>query len=158
MVQKLLDELTRGGTLKMQEYGKAKVYYANQGALPNGAGDVSEGKMQKLEQDAKDFTSKLEAASAQAREAQSRANSLSAQPSDSSLDEKLASTALDLERMEARNDAAKGQGRGNVAGGMKAAKASANKYRALWLARKRNAMDVVDMICDGMEKKPKVVM
>ena len=30
MVQKLLDELTRGGTLKMQEYGKAKIYYANQ--------------------------------------------------------------------------------------------------------------------------------
>lgn len=30
MVQKLLDELVRDGTLKMQEYGKARVYYANQ--------------------------------------------------------------------------------------------------------------------------------
>lgn len=30
MVQKLLDELVRDGTLNMQEYGKAKIYYANQ--------------------------------------------------------------------------------------------------------------------------------
>ena len=36
-----------------------------QAALPNGAGDVSEEKMARLEKDAKEFTSKLEAASAQ---------------------------------------------------------------------------------------------
>lgn len=28
----------------------------------------------------------------------------------------------------------------------------------MWVTRKRNAMDVVDLIADGMEKKPKVVM
>lgn len=32
------------------------------------------------------------------------------------------------------------------------------RYRALWVSRKRSAMDVVDMISDGMEKKPKQVM
>ena len=30
MIQKLLDELVRDGTLNVQEYGKAKIYYANQ--------------------------------------------------------------------------------------------------------------------------------
>lgn len=30
MVQKLLDELVRDGTLTLQEYGKARIYYANQ--------------------------------------------------------------------------------------------------------------------------------
>lgn len=34
MVQKLLDELVRDGTLNVQEYGKAKIYYANQVRLP----------------------------------------------------------------------------------------------------------------------------
>lgn len=33
MVQKILDELTRDGTVKLQEYGKSKIYYANQVAL-----------------------------------------------------------------------------------------------------------------------------
>lgn len=32
------------------------------------------------------------------------------------------------------------------------------RYRALWVTRKRNAMEVIDMIADGMEKKPKHVM
>lgn len=32
------------------------------------------------------------------------------------------------------------------------------RFRGLWAKRKRNAMDVVDMIADGMDKKPKVVM
>ena len=35
---------------------------------------------------------------------------------------------------------------------------SAERFRALWVKRKRNAMDVVDMIADGMDKKPKVIM
>lgn len=30
MVQKLLDELVSAGTVKLQEYGKSKIYYANQ--------------------------------------------------------------------------------------------------------------------------------
>lgn len=30
MVQKLLDELVRDGTVKLQEFGKSKIYYANQ--------------------------------------------------------------------------------------------------------------------------------
>lgn len=32
------------------------------------------------------------------------------------------------------------------------------RFRSLWVNRKRSAMDVVDMISDGMEKKPKVIM
>lgn len=32
------------------------------------------------------------------------------------------------------------------------------RFRALWVNRKRTVMDMVDMIADGMEKKPKAVM
>ncbi|CAN0146947.1 unnamed protein product [Ascophyllum nodosum] len=160
MIQKLLDELTRDGTLKVQEYSKARIYYANQDALPGGAGEVSDEKLGKLEQEAKDLTSKLEVASAEARAMQARVQALAAQPTDTDLDDKLASTARDVEQMEARNAAIKAQGHGASTGegGMKAARAGFNKFRALWVKRKRNAMDVVDMIADGMDKKPKVIM
>ena len=47
--------------------GGANVFLPAQAALPNGAGDVSEGKMARLEKEVKDFTSKLETASAQVR-------------------------------------------------------------------------------------------
>ncbi|CBJ27185.1 TBPIP domain containing protein [Ectocarpus siliculosus] len=158
MVQKLLDELVRDGTLKLQEYGKARIYYANQDALPNGAGDASADKMRTLDQEAKTLTSQLEIVSKQEQQTRARASSLSCQPTDDELTKKLANCAQELEQAEARNGAAKGQGRSVAAGGMKTAKQSFNKFRALWVTRKRNAMDVVDMIADGMEKKPKVVM
>ncbi|CAM9362659.1 unnamed protein product [Ectocarpus sp. 12 AP-2014] len=158
MVQKLLDELVRDGTLKLQEYGKARIYYANQDALPNGAGDASADKMRKLDQEAKTLTSQLEIVSKQEQQTRTRVSSLSCQPTDEELAKKLANSAQELELAEARNGAARGQGRSVAAGGMKAAKQSFNKYRALWVTRKRNAMDVVDMIADGMEKKPKIVM
>ena len=48
-------------------WGGANVFVPAQAALPNGAGDVSEGKMARLEKEVKDFTSKLETASAQVR-------------------------------------------------------------------------------------------
>ncbi|CAM9137424.1 unnamed protein product [Ectocarpus sp. 6 AP-2014] len=158
MVQKLLDELVRDGTLKLQEYGKARIYYANQDALPNGAGDASADKMRTLDQEAKTLTSQLEIVSKQEQQTRARVSSLSCQPTDDELAKKLANSAQELEQAEARNGAAKGQGRSVAAGGMKTAKQSFNKFRALWVTRKRNAMDVVDMIADGMEKKPKVVM
>ncbi|CAM9848728.1 unnamed protein product, partial [Hapterophycus canaliculatus] len=68
MVQKLLDELVRDGTLKMQEFSKAKIYYANQAwpdALPNGAGDASADKLQRLDQEARTLTAQLENVSKQ---------------------------------------------------------------------------------------------
>lgn len=34
MVQKILDELVGSGTCKVQEYGKSKIYYANQVCVP----------------------------------------------------------------------------------------------------------------------------
>eukprot|EP00752_Nemacystus_decipiens_P001704 g1650.t1 len=158
MVQKLLDELVRDGTLNVQEYGKAKIYYANQDALPNGAGDTSAEKLRRLDQEAQSLTSQLEIASKQEQQSRSRVSLLSSQPTDAALAEKLDQSVRDLEQAEARNAAAKGEGRSVVAGSMKAAKSDFNKFRALWVDRKRNAMDVVDMIADGMEKKPKVVM
>ncbi|CAM9370933.1 unnamed protein product [Ectocarpus sp. 4 AP-2014] len=128
MVQKLLDELVRDGTLKLQEYGKARIYYANQDALPNGAGDASADKMRTLDQEAKTLTSQLEIVSKQEQQTRARVSSLSCQPTDDELAKKLTNSAQELEQAEARNGAAKGQGRSVAAGGMKAAKQSFNKY------------------------------
>eukprot|EP00903_Cladosiphon_okamuranus_P009666 g9197.t1 len=158
MVQKLLDELVRDGTLNVQEYGKAKIYYANQDALSNGTGDASVDEMRRLDQEAQGLTSQLEVASKEERETRSRVTLLSSQPTDVVLEEALDRSTQELAQAEARNAAAKGGGRSVVAGGMKAAKSEFNKFRSLWVDRKRNAMDVVDMIADGMEKKPKAVM
>ncbi|POM74770.1 Pairing protein 2 family protein, partial [Phytophthora palmivora] len=141
--------------LVSKTYGKAKIYYLNQKNLPV----PSEEERLALEEQIKTVTADCAASEQQLKSAEATLAGVTAQISDADLDAALKQLDEEAAVLEKKIETMDQPGRAPVSPGRKdALKRKFTTYRTAWVARKRIAMDGVNQIADGMEKKPKAVL
>ncbi|KAG6612377.1 Pairing protein 2 family protein [Phytophthora cinnamomi] len=152
---KLLDNLVAKEELVSKTYGKAKIYYMNQSSLPV----PSEAERVALEEQIKAVTADCAASEQELKSAEATLSGITSQISDANLDVALKQLDEEAAELEKKMETLDQPGRAPVSPGRKdALKRKFTKYRTAWVARKRIAMDGVNQIADGMEKKPKAVL
>lgn len=152
---KLLDNLVVKEELVSKTYGKAKIYFMNQAKLPV----PSEEERASLEEQIRAATGDCGALEQELKTAEATLSSITSQISDADLDSTLKQLDEEAAALEEKIATLDQPGRAPVSPGRKdALKRKFTTYRTAWVARKRLAMDAVNQIADGMEKKPKVVM
>ncbi|RLN90611.1 hypothetical protein BBJ28_00004178 [Nothophytophthora sp. Chile5] len=152
---KLLDNLVTKEELVSKTYGKAKIYYLNQNKLPL----PSEEERVALEEQIKTATADCGALEQQLKSSEATLASINAQISDADLDATLKQLNEEEAALQAKIETLDRPDRMPVSPGRKdALKRKFTTYRTAWVARKRIAMDAVNQIADGMEKKPKAVL
>ncbi|KAE9283316.1 hypothetical protein PF008_g27435 [Phytophthora fragariae] len=152
---KLLDNLVAKEELVSKTYGKAKIYYMNQSNLPV----PSEEERLALEEQIKVVTADCAASEQELKSAEATLAGITSQISDADLDAALKQLDEEAAELEKKVETLDQPGRAPVSPGRKnALKRKFTKYRTAWVARKRIAMDGVNQIADGMEKKPKAVI
>ncbi|KAG6943942.1 hypothetical protein JG688_00017355 [Phytophthora aleatoria] len=152
---KLLDNLVAKEELVSKTYGKAKIYYMNQNNLPV----PSEEERLAIEEQIKTVTSECTASEQELKSAEATLSGITSQISDADLDAALKQLEEEAATLETKVETLDQPGRVPVSPGRKdALKRKFTKYRTAWVARKRIAMDGVNQIADGMEKKTKAVL
>ncbi|KAL3667814.1 hypothetical protein V7S43_007365 [Phytophthora oleae] len=152
---KLLDNLVAKEELVSKTYGKAKIYYMNQSNLPV----PSEAERLALEEQIKDVTADCAASEQELKGVELTLSEITSQISDAGLDAALKQLDEEAATLEKKVEALDQPGRAPVSPGRKdALKRKFTKYRTAWVQRKRIAMDGVNQIADGMEKKPKAIL
>ncbi|CAH0474387.1 unnamed protein product [Peronospora belbahrii] len=152
---KLLDNLVIKQELVSKTYGKAKIYYMNQNNLPM----PSEEERMMIEEKIRAVTAECIASEQELKSAEAMLAGVTSHISDADLDAALKQLDEEAEILEKKAETLDQPGRDRVSPGRKdALKRKFTKYRTAWVARKRIAMDGVNQIADGMEKKPKAVL
>ncbi|KAH7485228.1 hypothetical protein PRIC1_004521 [Phytophthora ramorum] len=152
---KLLDNLVVKEELASKTYGKAKIYYMNQNNLPV----PSEAERLALEEQIKVVTADCTATEQELKGAEATLSGITSQISNADLDAALKQLDEEAAILEKKVETLDRPDRVPVSPGRKdALKRKFTKYRTAWVARKRIAMDGVNQIADGMEKKPKAVL
>ncbi|KAL4158901.1 hypothetical protein PRNP1_004675 [Phytophthora ramorum] len=152
---KLLDNLVVKEELASKTYGKAKIYYMNQNNLPV----PSEAECLALEEQIKVVTADCTATEQELKGAEATLSGITSQISNADLDAALKQLDEEAAILEKKVETLDRPDRVPVSPGRKdALKRKFTKYRTAWVARKRIAMDGVNQIADGMEKKPKAVL
>ncbi|CAI5739599.1 unnamed protein product [Peronospora destructor] len=152
---KLLDKLVIKQELASKTYGKAKIYYMNQKNLPT----PSEDERMAVEEKIKAITAECAALEQELKSAEATLAGITSQISDADLDPAIKQLEEDAEHLEKKAATLDQSSRAPVSPGRKdRLKCKIVKYRTAWVARKRIAMDGVNQIADGMEKKPKAVL
>uniref|UniRef100_A0AAV1U3J4 Homologous-pairing protein 2 winged helix domain-containing protein n=1 Tax=Peronospora matthiolae TaxID=2874970 RepID=A0AAV1U3J4_9STRA len=151
----LLDNLVAKKELVSKTYGKAKIYFVNQENLPV----PSEQERVALEEQIKAVTAECTALEQQLKKAETTLAGLASQISDTDLDTMLTQLDEEAAALEKKIKTLDQQDRAPLSPGRKETlKRKFATYRTAWVARKRIAMDGINQIADGMEKKPKVVL
>ncbi|KAI9910426.1 hypothetical protein PsorP6_011056 [Peronosclerospora sorghi] len=141
--------------LVSKTYGKSTIYYLNQNNLPI----PSEDERVALEEQIKALTGECTALEQEQKSAEATFASLTSQISDADLDAALKKVDEEAAALETKVETLNQPGRAPVSPGRKdELKRKFTTYRTAWVARKRIAMDGVNQIADGMEKKPKAVL
>ncbi|KAG7395164.1 PSMC3 interacting protein [Phytophthora boehmeriae] len=152
---KLLDNLVTKEELASKTYGKAKIYYMNQNKLPV----PSEEERVALEEQIKTVTGECSGLEQELKTAETTLAGITSQISDADLDAALKQLDEEASSLEKRIETLDRPDQAPVSPGRKdALKRKFTTYRTAWVSRKRIAMDGVNQIADGMEKKPKAVM
>lgn len=152
---KLLDNLVVKEELASKTYGKAKIYYLNQNNLPV----PSEEERLAIEEQINTVTAECTASEQELKSAETTLSGISSQISDADLDAALNQLEDEAAALETKVETLDQPGRAPVSPGRKnALKRKFTKFRTAWVQRKRIAMDGVNQIADGMEKKPKAVL
>uniref|UniRef100_H3GDW8 Homologous-pairing protein 2 winged helix domain-containing protein n=1 Tax=Phytophthora ramorum TaxID=164328 RepID=H3GDW8_PHYRM len=148
-------EVVRLEELASKTYGKAKIYYMNQNNLPV----PSEAERLALEEQIKVVTADCTATEQELKGAEATLSGITSQISNADLDAALKQLDEEAAILEKKVETLDRPDRVPVSPGRKdALKRKFTKYRTAWVARKRIAMDGVNQIADGMEKKPKAVL
>ncbi|KAG3079408.1 hypothetical protein PI124_g19652 [Phytophthora idaei] len=151
----LLDNLVAKEELVSKMYGKAKIYYMNQNNLPV----PSEEERLAIEEQIKTVTFECTASEQELKSAEATLSGITSQISDADLDAALKQLEEEAATLETKVETLDQLGQVPVSPGRKdALKRKFTKYRTAWVARKRIAMDGVNQIADGMEKKTKAVL
>ncbi|GMF20688.1 unnamed protein product [Phytophthora lilii] len=141
--------------LVSKTYGKAKIYYMNQNNLPV----PSEEERLALEEQIKTVGAECTAAEQELKSAEATLAGITSQISDADLDATLKQLDEEAATLEEKVETLDRPDRAPVSPGRKdAMKRKFTKYRTAWVARKRIAMDGINQIADGMEKKTKAVL
>ncbi|CAH0493777.1 unnamed protein product [Peronospora farinosa] len=152
---KLLDNLVIKQELASKTYGKAAIYYMNQNNLPT----PSEEERMAVEEQIKAVTAECATLEQELKSAEATLAGITSQISDVDLDTAIKQLEEDAENLEKKAETLDQPGRAPVSPGRKdELKCKIMKYRTAWVTRKRIAMDGVNQIADGMEKKPKAVL
>ncbi|KAK1942993.1 Homologous-pairing protein 2 [Phytophthora citrophthora] len=152
---KLLDNLVAKEELVSKTYGKAKIYYMNQNNLPV----PSEAEHLALEEQIKTVTADCAASEQELKNAEATLSGITLQISDADLDAALKQLDEEAATLEKKVETLDQPDRSPVSPGRKdALKRKFTTYRTAWVQRKRIAMDGVNQIADGMEKKTKAVL
>jgi len=155
-LQRALDELCTPGPkccLRVKDYGKSKIYFADQSLLP--APDSNT--LRTLQETIVNLSETLR--EQQEKEAQLKAefHQLNSEPSDSIIDSEISSLEAIVAEKRARlnrllelsSSSKNGMTSTDLGRDRTVAIDTFNFYRNAWKTRKEKAMDVVDMICDG---------
>ncbi|ETP44367.1 hypothetical protein, variant [Phytophthora nicotianae P10297] len=152
---KLLDNLVAKEELVSKTYGKAKIYYMNQNNLPV----PSEEERLAIEEQIKTISAECTASEQELKSAEATLSGITTQISDADLDAALKQLDEEAATLEKKVKTLDQPGRAPVSPGRKEAlKGKFTKFRTAWVQRKRIAMDGINQIADGMEKKPKAVL
>jgi hypothetical protein len=156
-----------------KEYGKAKIYFIDQGTLP---ADFSADQLEELQAHNEELKKQVELSSAEDRRVREELQQLQAEPTDADLDgllqearARVAEKRERVARLGSRTGGTGGVGNGNSsnagkAGGgelryktLAATVQAHNFFRKAWAARRLQCMEAVDLLCEGLGKKAKDV-
>jgi hypothetical protein len=156
-----------------KEYGKAKIYFIDQGTLPS---DFSADQLEELQARNEELKKQVELSSAEDRRVKEELQQLQAEPTDADLDgllqearARVAEKRERVARLSSRTGSTGGVGNGNSSSAGKpgggelryktlAATVQAhNFFRKAWAARRLQCMEAVDLLCEGLGKKAKDV-
>mmetsp|Transcript_11795 Transcript_11795/g.15401 ORF Transcript_11795/g.15401 Transcript_11795/m.15401 type:complete len:346 (+) Transcript_11795:113-1150(+) len=151
LAQKMLDELFEAGDIRMKEYGKAKIYFADQDKLSSS--DISPESLANLDQQAKELKAHLAELTSQLNSLTSQAQTLASELPDEELRASLAEKIARNEEKENRIKEITGSSVAASPGRKRKICQNFNKYRDLWVKRKRTANDFLGSLADGLEKK-----
>ncbi|TDH67929.1 hypothetical protein CCR75_004355 [Bremia lactucae] len=152
---RMLDNLVVKQELVSKTYGKATIYYLNQNKLPI----PSEEEHKTIEAEIQTLTAECATYEQELKSAKATLAATMAQLSDIDLEsalKELEATAATFEAKVASLD--KNTCLPVSPGAKNTLKRNFIKYRTAWVARKRIAMDGINQIADGMEKKPKAIL
>lgn len=150
-----MDELSAPGPkccLRVKDYGKAKIYFADQALLPL----PDDRSLRTLSSDIERLTETLRVE--QEKEAQLKAEShqLSSEPSDELIDSEIAKLekitnekSTHLNRLLELSTSSNGKVSTDLVRERALAIETFNFYRNAWKTRKEKANDAIDMLCDG---------
>eukprot|EP00347_Sterkiella_histriomuscorum_P015648 403356227 len=158
--QKFLDELSDKKILTCKEFGKAKVYLANQDNFPTTSND----ELLKLDLEIKGHKDKLQQQQLRLKEVQAQLRDIQITPSNDSLEAEIAKykqlvRIISFIQIQLKNIDIGGRIEKYEAGNVRMiseeevneAKQAMLKYGNEWKKRKRACMDIVDTICEGAE-------
>lgn len=156
-VQAILEELCEGSAapLSTKTFGKSRLFWKNQRLFD--AAELSAPSVARLQGDASRAEEAALLARRKASEAMAKLSALQAQPTDAALDARLDELHKTCAEQEQRLQAL-GSGPKVSRKDRERTVKRANEYRKQWVKRRRQAMDVVEMIADGWEKKVKHVV
>uniref|UniRef100_A0A7S3GM86 Homologous-pairing protein 2 homolog n=2 Tax=Palpitomonas bilix TaxID=652834 RepID=A0A7S3GM86_9EUKA len=154
LVQKCLDGLSSRDEITCKEFGKVKIYLANQANFEIPTDEElreMDASIESLEAERKKISALLSSLHAERK-------TLSEALTDSELKKRIEGLNEEVNRMSKRVSTI--EGGTELASKEEIQQASKNfdKYAKVWVDRKRKCMDAVEQIGEGMEKKTLVVM
>ncbi|KAL7689846.1 putative pairing protein [Plasmopara halstedii] len=154
-LSKLLDNLVVKEKLVSKTYGKAKIYYVNQNLLPV----PSEEDRHNVEEQIKLISTECSALEQELKIAEATLSTITSQISNKDLDATLMQLEETVVTLEKKVESMGQPDRVAVSPNRKdSLKRKFTKYHTAWVKRKRIAMDGINQIADGMEKKAKHVL
>jgi uncharacterized protein YydD (DUF2326 family) len=152
MATKVLDKLVADGELSAHESGKTKVYYLNQ----ENQDVLSAEEMQALDDEMKEFTEEKNQLSAAVRDLQSEKDRTTKALSNEEVLERIEKLQAEIAAKEAKL-ATLGTTKLATPEEKKTAQLELDKFKKIWISRKKSVKDIVDALAEGMDKKPKVI-
>ncbi|XP_065285842.1 homologous-pairing protein 2 homolog [Dermacentor albipictus] len=153
-VVRALEQLAQDDKIKEKTYGKQKIYFANQDEFPN----VAEAELSAMDQEISDLNAKHQELTRQLQTRESQLSALSQSLTTEQLNEKIASTTAELERLKARLDKLTSN-TNFVEPEVKDRILKDNEtFVKEWRKRKRLANDMIDAILEGYPKGKKALI
>mmetsp|Transcript_3990 Transcript_3990/g.11695 ORF Transcript_3990/g.11695 Transcript_3990/m.11695 type:complete len:221 (-) Transcript_3990:18-680(-) len=152
IVQNCLEEWVRSGEVRMTDQSNQKVYWFNQALYK-----LSDSNLSSVQKEVEELKENQQELSESLQSMEAELQSLEATPTNTDLPQLLAKEEKDVKGLRARADKLRSSGIVITPAEKERKTKNLSRYRSEWVKRKRLCMDMVHMIADGMEKRPKEV-
>lgn len=147
VLEKALETLSDGNGIRCKEYGKSKIYFADQSTIPCG----SDKEIKDLNVDIEKLKRNLDGVSQELTNLKSELNILESEPTDHNLDTALSTLEASVSEKKLRvSQISESKLEPNA---LNNAIKEHNYFRAIWKQRKEICNDVIDQMMDGTKKK-----
>eukprot|EP01028_Stygiella_incarcerata_P001969 TRINITY_DN1367_c0_g2_i3.p1 TRINITY_DN1367_c0_g2~~TRINITY_DN1367_c0_g2_i3.p1 ORF type:complete len:467 (-),score=236.99 TRINITY_DN1367_c0_g2_i3:212-1612(-) len=151
--QRVLDRLATHGEITLKEFGKAKVYYADQSKFEEPDAEV----LKQMDDEIEGKTSSLKDIQKTMNEMKSRIASLSSSMTTAEMREKIDTSKKKIESMKIKLQRLEGSSELVDPRKKEEVTKKLQKYEKEWKKRRRMCLDIVDAVSEGMGKKPSQV-